>query len=121
MKGEFKKRQWLQAGFILGVVLFLLGTLDPMEGSILILAGSVLLAAVSYSFRDPHYKWYRLAAILILIGVMCLWILSGLGGFGGVNGLGYGWAILILPYPLGWLMLLVLFYLRLFVQKNSAK
>ncbi len=121
MKREFKKKQWLQAGFILGVVLFLLGTLDPLEGSILILAGSVLLAVVTYHFGDAYHKWYRLAAILILFGVIALWILSALGGFGGEGGLGFGWGFLILPYPVGWLMLLVLFYLRLFVRKNPAR
>ena len=118
MDAEANKRRWLQAGFILGVVLFLLGTLDPLEGSILILAGSVLLAAVSHFFRDPHHQWYRIAAILILLGVLALWILSALGGFGGESDLAYGWGVLILPYPVGWMMLLVLFYLRLFVQNK---
>lgn len=118
MDVEGKKRRWLQAGFILGVVLFLLGTLDPLEGSVLILAGSILLAIVSHLFRDPQHRWYRLAAVLILFGVAALWILSAFGGFGGESDLAYGWAVLILPYPVGWLMLLVLFYLRLFVQKN---
>jgi len=120
MKGMKYKKQWLQAGFVLGVVLFLLGTLDPLEGSILILAGSILLAVVSHLFNDPHRKWYKTAAILILIGVLALWILSAFGGFGGESDLPYGWALLILPYPAGWLMLLVLFYLRLFVQKNKT-
>ena len=59
METELKKKRWLQAGFILGVVLILLGTLDPLEGSILILAGSILLAVVSHLFRDPQRKWYR--------------------------------------------------------------
>jgi hypothetical protein len=115
-----RKRRWLQAGFILGVVLFLLGTLDPLEGSILILAGSILLAVVTHFFKDPQRKWYRIAGTLILFGVLALWILSALGGFGGESTLSYGWAVLILPYPAGWLMLLVLFYLRLFVQKNKV-
>ncbi|MEJ2583522.1 MAG: hypothetical protein P8Z38_00300 [Robiginitalea sp.] len=119
MEVELRKKRWLQAGFILGVVLFLLGTLDPLEGSILILAGSILLAIVSHVFRDPQRKWYRIAASLILFGVLALWILSSFGGFGGESDLAYGWAVLILPYPAGWLMLLVLFYLRLFVQKNK--
>jgi hypothetical protein len=119
MDAKAKKRRWLQAGFILGVVLFLLGTLDPLEGSVLILAGSVLLAAVSHLFGDPHQKWYRIAAILILLGVLALWTLSVLGGFGGESDLARGWAVLILPYPIGWLMLLVLFYLRLFVRNNK--
>ena len=121
MDAEVKRRRWLQAGFILGVVLFLLGTLDPLEGSVLILAGSILLAVVSHFFGDPQQKWYRIAAILVLFGVLALWILSTLGGFGGENDLAKGWAVLILPYPVGWMMLLVLFYLRLFAQKKSVK
>ena len=67
MDAEVKRRRWLQAGFVLGVVLFLLGTLDPLEGSLLILAGSILLAEVSYFFGDPQHKWYRIAASLILL------------------------------------------------------
>ncbi len=118
MRIDIKNKRWLQAGFILGVFLFLLGTLDPLEGSVLILAGSVLLAVVTHLFRDPQHRWYRLAALLIFAGVLALWILSALGGFGGESDLGYGWTVLILPYPAGWLMLLVLFYIRLFVQKN---
>jgi apolipoprotein N-acyltransferase len=120
MEVETRKKRWLQVGFIAGVILVLLGTLDPLEGSILILAGSLLLAIVSHLFKDPQHKWYRLAAILILFGVLALWILSARGGFGGEDNLAYGWAVLILPYPAGWLMLLVLFYLRLFVQKNKV-
>lgn len=121
MDAEVKRRRWLQAGFVLGVVLFLLGTLDPLEGSLLILAGSILLAVVSHFFRDPQHKWYRIAASLILFGVLALWILSALGGFGGESYLSYGWGLLILPYPVGWMMLLILFYLRLFAQKKSVK
>ena len=91
-----------------------------MEGSILILVGSLLLATVTHLFRDPHRKWYRLACILILIGVSALWILSAFGGFGGESDLGYGWAVWIVPYPVGWLMFLILFYLRLFVRSEGA-
>ena len=60
-----------------------------------------------------------MAAILILIGVIALWVLSSLGGFGGESDLAWGWGLLILPYPIGWLILLVLFYLRLFVRKKG--
>ena len=120
MKDLRHKKRWLQAGFILGVFLFLLGTLDPLEGSISILAGSVLLAVVGHLFQDPHRKWYRLSAGLIAFGVISLWALSAFGGFGGESDLGYGWAVFIAPYPIGWLLLLVLFYLRLFVQKTKT-
>lgn len=110
----------LQIGFIAGVILVLLGTLDPLEGSILILIGSGLLAFVTHLFPDPHARLYRLAAILIAIGVVALWVLSSLGGFGGESDLSWNWGLLILPYPIGWLILLVLFYLRLFVKKKAS-
>lgn len=109
----------LQIGFIVGVVLVLLGTLDPLEGSILILLGSGLLAFVTHFFPDPHAKLYRWAAVLIAIGVVALWILSSLGGFGGESDLAWSLGLLILPYPIGWLILLVLFYIRLFVRKKE--
>lgn len=118
MKNRTKRKRWLQAGFVLGVVLVLLGTLDPLEGSVLVLAGSIVLAVASYGFGDPQHKWFRLAAVLILIGVSALWILSAYGGFGAGSTLGYGWAVCILPYPVGWLILMGLFYLRLFVHKK---
>jgi hypothetical protein len=118
LKNLTKRERGLQAGFILGVVLILLGTLDPLEGSVLVLLGSILLAVVTYGFRDPQHKWYRLAAVLIFFGVLALWILSAYGGIGEGGDLGYGWAAWIIPYPVGWLILMVLFYLRLFVQKK---
>lgn len=106
----------LQIGFIAGVLLTLLGALDPLEGSLLVALGSVVLAVVTRLFQDPHAQYYRIAAILIVLGGGALWGLSALGGFGGESDLAYGWSVLIAPYPVGWLMLLVLFYLRLFVR-----
>ena len=117
---EKRKKRWLQAGFILGVVVFLLGTIDPLEGSILIALGSILLAAVTYFYHDPQHKGYRIAALLILFGVVALWILSSLGGFGGDSSLSPYWGLFMLPYPIGWLMVLVLFFRRLFVQKGQS-
>lgn len=108
----------LQLGFIAGVFLVLFGTLDPLEGSILIALGAVVLAVVTRMHQDPHARWYALAAWGILFGVIAMFILSAFGGFGSESTLSYGWAILILPYPLGWLALLGLFYVRLFVPRR---
>lgn len=108
----------LQIGFITGVFMVLLGVIDPLRGSILVLLGSGLLAFVTHLFPDPHARYYRIAAVLILIGVLALWVLTSLGGFGEGGDLSYGLGVLILPYPIGWLILLVLFYLRLFVRKK---
>lgn len=109
----------LKLVFIAGVVLFLLGSIDPLEGSGLIALGGILMAVVTHLYGDPHRKYYRLAAILLVVGVALLWIFSYLGGFGGDSGLAWGWAWLMLPYPAGWLMVLGLLYLRLFGRKRG--
>ncbi|WP_445383485.1 hypothetical protein [Robiginitalea sp. IMCC43444] len=106
--------KWLRIAFITAIVLFLLGTLDPMEGSILIAVGSLMLAFTTYLFKDPQHPYFRAAAVLILFGVLSLWILSSMGGFGGDSDNPYWWGLFILPYPLGWILTLFLFLIRLF-------
>lgn len=104
-----------QVAFIAGVVFFLLGTVDPLEGSVLVALGAGVLAWVTHIAKEPHHKYYRIAAILIFIGVVCLWVLSAYGGFGGDTGRSDAWAWILVPYPVGWLMVLVLLFRRLFV------
>lgn len=113
------QERWLRAGFFAGIVLFLLGSIDPLEGSVLIALGGIALAVVTHKLNDPHRKYYRLAAILLVLGVAVLWILSAMGGFGGESDLAWGWGWLLLPYPVGWFMVLVLLYLRIFWRKKT--
>lgn len=119
MKKGMNRERWLRIGFIAGIVFFLLGSIDPLEGSGLIALGGILLAVVAHLYGDPHRKYYRFAAILLTLGVALLWIFSALGGFGGESGLAWGWAWLMLPYPAGWLMVLGLLYLRIFWRKRG--
>ena len=86
----------------------LLGTLDPLEGSPLILLGSGLVALGMYlGGKDRktllYWAW---AFILIAVGVGAMFALSAIGGIGGKSGHSMWWGILILPYPAGWLMAL---------------
>ena len=77
-----------------------------MEGSLLILPGSGLVALGT--FLGQHGR--RLIVfrvwvfILIAIGVGALWGLSLVGGFGGNSGRSMWWGVLILPYLIGWCM-----------------
>ena len=119
MKKRINRERWLRIGFIAGIVLFLLGSIDPLEGSGLIALGGILLAVATHLYQDPHQKYYRFAAILLTIGVTLLWVFSALGGFGGESGLAWGWAWLMLPYPAGWLMVLILLLIRLFGRKRG--
>ena len=84
----------------------LLGAVDPLEGSLLILPGSGMIAlglCVGKAERRLLRYW-GWVFILIAVGVGALFGLSAVGGFGGTSGLSMWWGILILPYPAGWLM-----------------
>jgi hypothetical protein len=40
------------------------------------------------------------------VGVAAMFVLSAFGGIGGKSGHSMWWGVLILPYPVGWLMAL---------------
>jgi hypothetical protein len=77
-----------------------------MEGSLLILPGSGLIALGTYlGGADPKAsKEWLVLFILNAIGVGALWGLSEAGGFGGTSGRSMWWGVLILPYVFGWLL-----------------
>jgi hypothetical protein len=110
---------------VVGGIAMLLGTLDPLEGSLLILPGSGLVAlGVCFGRKDRktvlYWTW---AFILIAVGVAAMFALSAVGGFGGRSGRSMWWGILILPYPMGWLMSLaggVVGLVRFFKAKGQA-
>ncbi len=100
---------WSRILKVVGSVAILLGTLDPLEGSALILPGSGLVAlGVRLGGSDHRTVLYWVwTFILILVGVVALFGLSAVGGIGGRSGRSVWWGLLMLPYPVGWLMALV--------------
>lgn len=109
---------------VVGGLAFAVGTLDPMEGSVLLLAGGGLLALGTWLGEHPRpMKVYWLWVFgLLLAGVGVLWGLSAVGGVGGRTGRSMGWLLLCLPYPVGWLMAfggIVLRLVRLLTRRNS--
>ena len=84
----------------------LVGALDPMEGSVVILPGSGLVALGAFlGHSERRLIAYRVGVfILIVIGVGAMWGLSAVGGFGGRSGRSMWWGVLILPYLIGWSM-----------------
>jgi len=95
---------WSRLVSLLGGVSLVVGSFDPMEGSVLILSGSALLALGSYlGRRDRRIVAYRMwSLILVALGVGSLFLLSAIGGVGGNSGRSAWWALLILPYLVGW-------------------
>lgn len=97
---------WARFLLIAGYITMLIGAIDPMEGSLLILPGSGLVALGTYFSDEEHSVFiYRLwVFFLILIGVGALFGFTMLGGIGGTTAYSIWWALLILPYPIGWSM-----------------
>ena len=97
---------WSRILFIAGSIAMLVGALDPMEGSVIILPGSGLVALGTFLGQSER-QWiaYRVGVfILIAIGVGAMWGLTIVGGFGGNSGRSMWWGLLTLPYLIGWSM-----------------
>jgi hypothetical protein len=101
-----KRGLWSRILIIVGGIAMLVGAIDPMEGSFLILPGSGLFALGTYlGQRERRSIAYRVwVFILIAIGVGAAWGLTAIGGFGGTSGRSMWWGVLILPYLIGWSM-----------------
>lgn len=97
-------RPWTRRLLIAGLVLMLAGLVDPMEGSVVILAGTALAALGGVLSGGRFRQALVVAAGLVLVGVATLWIMSGMGGIGGSTGRSLWWALALLPYPVGWLL-----------------
>lgn len=91
---------------ILAVTLLLLGALDPMEGSVLIAAGSILLALHVHLSNDSRKRLFITASAMIIAGVFFLFFFSSLGGFGKGH-LSWWWGLFVLPYPMGWMITVI--------------
>ena len=89
---------------IAGVGLMLAGALDPLEGSVVILGGSGLVAVGAFVGRSRRYKLQVTAFVLIAIGVAALFGLSALGGVGGNTGRSMWWLAICVSYPVGWVI-----------------
>jgi hypothetical protein len=96
---------WVSKSLLVaGLIAVAVGTLDPLEGSVAILAGFALIAVAAYLRRSRHAAGISWALALVAVGVAVLFLLSDLGGVGGSSGRSGWWALTILPYPIGWLI-----------------
>jgi hypothetical protein len=106
MKTFTSRSLWSRILIVLGSVGMVVGAIDPMEGSVVILPGSLMVAlGTFFNQSERHLFAYRAwVFILIAIGVGAMWGLSAVGGFGGKSGYSMWWGVLILPYLIGWSM-----------------
>ena len=101
-------RRWANMATVSGGIAVVVGSFDPLEGAALILPGSGLLALGGYLAGDERRVITQRVwnFILVAIGVAALFGLSALGGVGGTSALSAWWALLILPYVVGWSLML---------------
>jgi len=101
------RARWSRILCIAGMLTMVVGCVDPMEGSLLILSGSGLVALGAFLGRSRHLKLACWAFGLTVAGVAILFGLSALGGVGGETGRSMVWLLVVLPYPVGAIMALV--------------
>lgn len=88
----------------IGYIGMILGAIDPMEGSIIVLVASGLILLGTYLGNSERsliifWLWVFLA---ITAGVAALWGFSIAGGIGGASERSMWWGLLFLPYPVAW-------------------
>lgn len=103
------KEKWTRIVYVAGVLALIIGAIDPLEGSVVIIAGSALIALATQLTHDRHRKIFLTAFILIAVGVAFMFYFSSLGGF---PPLSWWLSPLMLPYPIGWLMAIVTLIMR---------
>jgi len=102
-----KRKLWSRVLSIIGAIAVIVGIFDPLEGSVIILAGSGLVALSAFLGRSRHRTLVYWAFGLIVIGVASLFVVSMLGGVGGNSGRSNWWLLTALPYPVGWIMSII--------------
>ncbi len=111
--------RWSRVLMIAGLVAMLIGAIDPLEGSLIILPGSGLVALGALLGKSRHRRLLCWSFGLIAVGVGAMFVLSGFGGTGGSSGHSNWWLLVVLPYPAGWIMSLVGVILNL--RKRSVE
>jgi hypothetical protein len=102
-----KASRWPRALTLVGLAAMLIGAVDPLEGSFVIAPGIALVALAARLRGSRHQRLLLWSLALVLTGVGVMVVLSALGGVGGRSGRSMWWALLIAPYPLGWVTGLV--------------
>ena len=92
---------------ILGFVCLLIGAIDPLEGSAIILPGAGIVTLEAFVGGSRHRKLLARSFLLVAAGVAAMLLLSAFGGIGGRTGHSLWWGLLVLPYPVGWMMTVI--------------
>ena len=101
------RARWSRILGVAGLVATVLGCIDPLEGSLVILPGTGLVALAAFLARSRRQNLAYLAFGLTAVGVGILFALSAVGGLGGPTGRSMTWALTLAPYPVGVVLALI--------------
>jgi len=107
---------WSRVLLVLGFFCMLIGAIDPLEGSLIIVPGIGMVTLGAFFGKSRHRKLLYWSFALVAIGVGAVWVLSAFGGIrfpGEKIGHSTWWGLFILPFPVGWVMGVVGAILRL--------
>ncbi len=86
----------------------LVGALDPLEGSLVIVPGAVLAALGAFLGRSRRRVLSYWAVALVVVGVAAMFGVSAVGGVGEGTGRSLWWAVpVVVPYAAGWVLGLI--------------
>jgi hypothetical protein len=99
------RTSWARWLVVAGLAAMVLGALDPLEGSLVIVPGTGLAALGAFLGRSRRRVFSYWALLLVAIGVAALVGVSAVGGLGDGTGRSLWWAVLVVvPYAAGWLL-----------------
>ncbi len=96
--------RWSRILVIAGLVVMLIGAIDPLEGAFVILPGAGMVAFGAMLGKSRYRKLLYWAFALVAVGIGAMMGMSAIGGLGGETGRSMWWALILLPYPIGWVM-----------------
>lgn len=99
--------RWARILVILGLFGMVVGALDPLEGSIVILPGVGMVTLGAFLAKSRYRKLLGGSFVLVAFGVGAMLATSAVGGIGGNSGRSMWWGLVMLPYPVGWIIGLV--------------
>ena len=91
---------------VIGLLLLLLGALDPLEGAVGVFVGAGLVALGAYLSHSEHRTLLARAFVLVSIGVTGMLAQGALRAAGWVSGGSWWWGLFLLPYVAGGVMAL---------------
>lgn len=99
--------RWPRILVIVGLAAMVIGAFDPLEGSLVILPGTAFVTLGAWLGKSRHRAFLCWSLALVAVGVGEMFGSSAFGGFGPGSGRSYWWMLILLPYPVGWVMGLV--------------